>query len=273
MVVRDSQSVPTHQGGSQRNSSGTLHLRSSCSSVIKRPALWNYVVVFLPSDGSHVKRTDGFIPVPSVNLLAVSKDMQTNFIHQKQKISLSGKICFFFPLEKCKYERQNMQQFMGKLCIPLQCVTCSQRGGLDQFVDFWEGKLDLEIFWNILFPLLLLLNTQLQKSQKTLNKSMSWLYFFSHWYPAMMNADLECQTQPTDACKVGSQKAEQERWTQQKVYVSIKYRPYIKPQENWAGFCCTFCFGLGYASIAQRAVPISHPSSWNRGVFREIGIT
>jgi len=115
--------------------------------MIKRPALWDYVMVFLPSDGTHVKRIDGFIPVPSVNLLAVSKDMQTNFIHQKQKISLSGKTCFFFfPLEKCKYKGQNMQQFMGKLCIPLQCVTCSQRGGLDQFVDTWEGKLGLEIF-------------------------------------------------------------------------------------------------------------------------------
>lgn len=54
----------------------------------------------LPSDGTHVKQINGFIPVPSVNLLAVSKDMQTNFIHQKQKISLSGKTCFFFFLWK-----------------------------------------------------------------------------------------------------------------------------------------------------------------------------
>lgn len=39
-----------------------------------------------------------------------------------------------------------MQRFMGKLHIPQQCVTCSQRGGLDQFVDIWEQALDLEIF-------------------------------------------------------------------------------------------------------------------------------
>lgn len=134
---------------------------------------------FLPSDGTHVKQINGFIPVPSVNLLAVSKDMQTNFIHQKQKISLSGKTCFFFPLEKCKYKGQNMQQFMGKLCIPLQCVTCSQRGGLDQFVNIWEGKLDLEILWNMSFPLLLLWNTQLQKKAKDYKWEYELTIFFT----------------------------------------------------------------------------------------------
>lgn len=246
MAIRDSQSVPTHRGGSQRAGSGTPHPRSPRSSLIKRPTLWDYVMGFLPSDGTHVKWIDGFIPVPSVNLLAVSKDMQTNFIHQKQKISLSGKTCFFFPLEKCKYKGQNMQQFMGKLCIPLQCVTCSQRGGLDQCVNIWEGKLDLEIFWNILFPLLRLWNSY-KKGEKTVNKNMSWLYFFhidiQLWWIShrrWITADLECQIQPTDVHKVGSQKAEQERWTQQKVYVSIKYRPCIKLQENWTGFLLYF---------------------------------
>lgn len=34
-----------------------------------------------------------------------------------------------------------------------------------------------------------------------------------------------------------------------------KYRPYITPQENWTSFCCTL---LWTASIAQRAIPISH---------------
>lgn len=89
-----------HIGGSQKTGSGTPHLRSPHSSVTERRALWDYEMYFLPSDGTQVKQIDGFIPVPSVNLLAVSKDMQTNFIHQKQKIYLSGKTCFFFFLWK-----------------------------------------------------------------------------------------------------------------------------------------------------------------------------
>lgn len=88
---------------------------------------------------------------------------------------------------------------------------------------------------------------QLQKGEKTVNKNMSWLYFFhidiQLWWIShrrWITADLECQIQPTDVHKVGSQKVAQERWTQQEVYVSIKYRPCIKLQKNWTGFLLYF---------------------------------
>lgn len=124
---------------------------------------------FLPSDGTHMKWIDGFIPVPSVNLLAVSKDMQTNFIHQKQKISLSRKKkkVFFSPLEKCKYKTKYAAVHGQVMHSSAVCNLFSKR---------WSGSIceelggnvsvHLEILWNILFPLLLLWNPQLSLGKK-----------------------------------------------------------------------------------------------------------
>lgn len=42
----ETQTVPTCEGDSQKTGSGTPHRRSLHSSVIRRPALWDYVMAF-----------------------------------------------------------------------------------------------------------------------------------------------------------------------------------------------------------------------------------
>lgn len=182
--------------------------------------------------------------------------MQTNFIHQKQKISLSGKNLLFFPL----WKNVNTQD---KICSSSEQVMHSS-AVCNLFSKRWSGSICEHLRGKAGFGETLkyvgsssssMKHSITKKSQKTVNKNMSWIFFFPidiqlWWMTQEVNNCRSCVSKIANRC-IQSWVTESEagKMNTTEGLCQCKYRPYIKPQENWTGFCCTFCFGLGCASM------------------------